>query len=72
MPPEADPPFEQLDFLYMPSRDVAGERTYFTSVLGGREVFAIDGMGARVAAIELTGGPPLVLLAAHFEGRHDF
>src|SRR5438067_3699912 len=60
--------FGQLDFLYMPSRDVAADRTYFTSVLGGREVFAVEGMGTRVAAVDLGSGP-LVLLADHVEGE---
>jgi hypothetical protein len=60
--------FEQLDFLYMPSRDVAADLAYFTDVLGGRALFAIEGMGTRVAAIELTDGPPLILLADHVEG----
>jgi hypothetical protein len=41
---------------------------YFTEVLGGRVVFAIDSMGTRVAAVELTEGPPLVLLTDHLEG----
>ena len=63
------PPFEQLDFLYMPSRDVAADRTYLTEVLGGRLVFAVEAMGTRVAAVELTTGPPLVLLADHVEGQ---
>jgi hypothetical protein len=62
-------PFQQLDFLYTPSRDVAADLAYFTEVLGGRVVFAIDSMGTRVAAIELTEGPPLVLLADHVEGE---
>jgi hypothetical protein len=60
--------FEQLDFLYTPSRDVAADLAYFTDVLGGRVVFAIEGMGTRVAAVELTEGPPLILLADHVEG----
>ena len=60
--------FEQLDFLYTPSRDVAADLAYFTDVLGGRALFAIEGMGARVAAVELTDGPPLILLADHVEG----
>ena len=60
--------FEQLDFLYTPSRDVAADLAYFTDVLGGRAVFAIEGMGTRVAAVELTEGPPLILLADHVEG----
>lgn len=60
--------FEQLDFLYTPSRDVAADLAYFTDVLGGKALFAIEGMGTRVAAIELTDGPPLILLADHVEG----
>jgi hypothetical protein len=60
--------FEQLDFLYTPSRDVAADLAYFTGVLGGRVVFAIEGMGTRVAAVELTDGPPLILFADHLEG----
>jgi hypothetical protein len=68
MTDEAARPFQQLDFLYTPSRDVASDMTYFTEVLGGRVIFAIDGMGTRVAAIELTEGPPLVLLTDHVEG----
>jgi len=61
-------PFEQLDYVYTPSRDVAADMRWFTEVLGGRLVFAIEGMGARVAMIELTDGPPRILLADHLEG----
>jgi hypothetical protein len=61
--------FEQLDFLYTPSRDVKADAEYFTNVLGGRLVFAVEGMGARVAAVELAEGPPLLLLADHVEGE---
>jgi hypothetical protein len=32
-------------------------------------VFAIEAMGTRVAAVELTEAPPLVLLADHVEGE---
>lgn len=60
--------FESLDYVYMPSRDVPADMAYFTDVLGGRLVFAIDGMGARVAMIDLTVGPPRILLADHVEG----
>ena len=62
-------PFQQLDFLYTPSRDVATDLVYFTDVLGGRVVFAIEAMGTRVAAVQVTPGPPLVLLADHVEGE---
>ena len=62
-------PFEQLDYLYTPSSDVAADARYFVDVLGGRLGFAVEGMGARVAMIELASGPPHVLLADHLEGE---
>ena len=61
--------FDQLDYVYMPSRDVAADLAFFTEVLGGRCVFAIDAMGTRVAMVELTEGPPRLLLAGHLEGE---
>jgi hypothetical protein len=61
-------PFAQLDFIYCPSGDVAAEASYFTEVLGGELVFAIESGGTRVAAVRLSGGPPLFLLADHVEG----
>jgi len=60
--------FEELDFVYMPSRDAAGDVAYFTDVLGAHLVFAVEGMGTRVAMVELTDGPPRILLAEHLEG----
>ena len=67
--PRAAHPFTRLDYLYTPSTDVAADVRYFTEVLGGRLGFAIDAMGVRVAKIELTGGPPYVLLTDHLEGE---
>ena len=69
MSEQGDVPFQQLDFLYMPSRDVTADVSYLSQVLGGRIVFAVEAMGTRVAAVELTEGPPLVLLADHLEGE---
>ena len=60
--------FERLDYVYMPSRDVAADVAYFTDVLGARLIFAIDGMGTRVAMVALTDDPPRLLLAGHLEG----
>src|SRR5437588_2771994 len=62
-------PFEQLDYIYNPSRDVPAELRYFEDVLRARVVFAVEGMGARVAMIELAPGPPAMLLADHLEGE---
>ena len=61
--------FQQLDYLYTPSADVAADVRYFVDVVGARLGFAIEGMGARVALVELTSGPPHVLLADHLEGE---
>ena len=60
---------EHLDYVYMPSRDVAADVAYFTDVLGGRLVFAIEAMGTRVAMVELADGSPPILLAGHLEGE---
>lgn len=65
---EGEVPFQQLDFLYIPSRDVAADMVHLRDVLGGRVLFAIEAMGARVAAIELTEQPPLLLLTDHLDG----
>ncbi len=44
------------------------DAAYFTDVLGARLLFAIEGMGTRVAGLELSRGAPLLLLADHVEG----
>jgi hypothetical protein len=61
--------FDSLDFLYTPSSDVASDAKYFAEVLGGRIVFAVEGMGAGVAMIELSASGPKVLLADHLKGE---
>ena len=61
--------FKSLDYIYHPSRNVARDMAYFVDALGGRLRFAVEGMGARVAAIELAPPPPLLLLADHVEGE---
>jgi hypothetical protein len=61
--------FQSLDFVYMPSRDPVADVAYFTDVLAGRLVFAVEGMGARVAMIELSVTGPRILLADHVEGE---
>ena len=60
--------FESLDYLYVPSRDVAADAAAFSS-LGARLVFAIESMGTRVAMVELTDRPPRIVLAGHLHGE---
>jgi hypothetical protein len=69
LPTPPAPPFESLDFIYHPSRDVKRDLDYFTDVLGGQPQFAVEGMGARVAAVNLASASPLLLLADHVEGE---
>ena len=59
----------ELDFLYVPSADVAADANYWVNVLGARLVFAVDGMGARVAMLELGSSGPRVLLTDHLEDK---
>ena len=61
--------FEQLDYIYTPTRDAAADVTFLTDVLGGTLVFAIDDMGTRVAMVSLTEEPPRIILAEHLEGE---
>lgn len=60
--------FDQLDFVYLPSRDVAADVTHLTAGLGGELIFAIERFGTRVAMVGLTAGEPRLLLAGHLEG----
>ena len=62
-------PFERLDFVYMPSGDVAADVDYFTSVVGARLVFAIEAFGTRVAMVRLSNEPPSLLFAGHLAGE---
>ena len=62
-------PFEQLDFVYTPSRDVAADMERFESLLGATVAFAIEAFGARVAMVRLARGAPELLLADHLEGE---
>jgi hypothetical protein len=59
--------FERLDFVYLPSRDVAADIRHYTR-LGGELVFAIERFGTRVAMISVSPEPPALLLAQHLEG----
>jgi hypothetical protein len=62
-------PFQQLAYLYTPSQDVAKDAQLFVDQLGAKLVFAIEGMGARVAMLQLTDEPPHILLTDHLQGE---
>ena len=49
---------ERLDFVYLPSRDVAADVAHFTDGLGAELVFAIEAFDTRVAMVRLCPDPP--------------
>ena len=61
--------FDRLDFVYLPSRDVAADVEHFTRGFGAELVFAIEAFGTRVAMVRLAQGPPHVLLSGHLGGE---
>jgi hypothetical protein len=60
--------FERLDFVYLPSRDVAADVAHYVDGLGAELVFAIERFETRVAMVRLSPEPPALLLAQHLEG----
>jgi hypothetical protein len=60
--------FDRLDFVYLPSRDVAADTAHFTRGLGAEIVFAIEAFGTRVAMVRLAPDPPPLLFAGHLAG----
>jgi len=61
--------FEALDFIYMPSADVAADLAFYRDALGGEIVFAIEAFGTRVAQVRISDGGPRLLLAGHMRGE---
>jgi hypothetical protein len=57
-----------LDFLYMPSRDVAADMAEIIDAFGAQVIFAIDDGGTRVAMLEVSESPPRILLTDHLVG----
>jgi hypothetical protein len=64
-------PFEQLDYLYIPSTDVAADARYFADVLGGKILFAIEDGDTHAAMVEMTPGPPRLIFTDHLEGERS-
>jgi hypothetical protein len=60
--------FDGLDFVYLPSRDVAADVQHFTQGLGAELVFTIEAFGTRVAMVRLSPEGPELLLAGHLHG----
>jgi hypothetical protein len=61
--------FDELEFIYSPSSDVAAEVTYYVEGLGAEVVYAIEAFETRVAMLRLTGTGPKLILAQHLHGE---
>jgi hypothetical protein len=60
---------EELEFIYLPSTDVASELERYVEELGAEVVWAIERFGTRVAQLRLTEDGPRLLLAQHLHGE---
>ena len=60
--------FLSLDYLYVPAKDIEASIGYYTEQLGGELIWKIHAFNAWVAAVRLSPGGPMVLLADHLRG----
>jgi predicted enzyme related to lactoylglutathione lyase len=63
----ASPPFESLDYLYLPAPDIDAAVAFYTRGLGGELLWRIRDGGTWVAAVRLAETGPVVLLANHLD-----
>ena len=59
--------FEQLDFVYMRSHDVAADIKHYVEVLGGEVVFTVERFETRVAMVRIADDVPELVIAEHLE-----
>jgi hypothetical protein len=58
----------ELDYVYLPSRDVAADLEHFVGVLGAEVIFAVERFETRVAMLRVDPEGPALLLAEHLHG----
>jgi hypothetical protein len=64
--------FASLDFVYVPSRDVAAEARHLVDVLGAEHLWSIERFDTRVARLRLSPTPPAMVLAEHLAGERPY
>ena len=62
--------FESLDYIYTPAPDFDEAVRFYTSTLAGELRWRIHDGDVRVAAVQLAGVGPAVLLASHLAADH--
>jgi predicted enzyme related to lactoylglutathione lyase len=61
------PPFESLDYIYVPAPDFETAVRFYTEAIGGELRWRIHNGGVWVGAIRIAGIGPVTLLASHLE-----
>ena len=64
-----DVAFESLDYVYVPTADVALATRRYVDELGAEVVFKVRGMGTDVACVRIAKTGPAILLSGHLEGE---
>jgi hypothetical protein len=65
----SEPVFESLDYLYVPTADVALAVRRYEDELGAEVLFKVRGMGTDVACVRVAKEGPAILLSGHLEGE---
>lgn len=60
--------FSSLDFVYVPSRDVANDVDFYVRQFDGEVVFTVERFGTRVAMLKVANQGPALVLAEHLDG----
>jgi len=61
--------FSSLDFIYTPTADVDATTDHYVRALGAELRWKVRAMGTTVAAVRVSDGGPLILLAGHLHGE---
>lgn len=62
--------FLSLDYLYVPTGDVAAAAQGYVEAFGARLLWRVRGMGTMVACVRLADEGPAILLSGHLEGEN--
>jgi catechol 2,3-dioxygenase-like lactoylglutathione lyase family enzyme len=62
--------FLSLDFVYVPTGDVAAAARRYVEVFGAELQWQVRGMGTVVACLRVTDGGPAILLSGHLDGEN--
>jgi hypothetical protein len=60
--------FQSLDFVYVPTEDVADSARRYVEELGAELVWQVRGMDTVVACLRVSEAGPAILLSGHLEG----